>query len=370
MQPMYLRILSLLTLTLSSLAYGAPISNHESPEASLAPSLASSLHPSTSPTPAKAHGAPANLTALDVLEMQATLLEGMLTTRKSISARAELVTAYERLLGPVCMESMPGTLIYTPNSANARCKSLIEKTLKIDPENPMALCARDGIDSTVCQTAAKTVQLGTYSLDLPYQGASNLEAKIRSSKNAPLVDQLVQRLNNLTFKKPDRRNEAREQEIRGTYAKILALTCLVHRVKLESAPESQLRAVVEASRASNKTQGGLLSNDDLSFLNRLATGGPGINKQTINNPPPTPTIDPSSLFFFRTRLIPTKCEHFASQALNDYPLFPAAICQRYGYYSVNCIDAKRAEKRSAESKKMDARGAQVPQKSDGDIGRF
>jgi hypothetical protein len=225
-------------------------------------------------------------------------------------------------------------------SQEQRCTALLDKIAALDPENPALLCARNGIDSALCKKASRQVQVSSYSLDTPYQGNSNLEAKIRQARNKPLVDSLRAQINAITFKRSTEKNIARERTLKTLYGKLLALTCVAYRVRLEPAPESQLTEAQEKARPKNS----LLTDDELAFIESRSGAAPQPTT-TLPQEQPEQYDQAVERYFFRTRLLPSPCEQYVEEALQEVPGYAPAICHKYGYYTPQCIEAKRAEKR-------------------------
>ena len=68
-----------------------------------------------------------------------------------------LVDSAEKLLADNCFSTLHKTLVFDPQKNSAECQSSIDNTLAIDDENPLAICARDGLEASSCREASSSI---------------------------------------------------------------------------------------------------------------------------------------------------------------------------------------------------------------------
>ena len=304
------------------------------PSASVSESPSGTLPPSPSTSAKK-------LSNYEIYELQALLAETVYDQKKTLPALGDLLTFYEKMIGIKCMSRITSELTYSGNPTDPLCLELIDKTLRLHSNNPTALCARDGIDAKSCRNASESVTFGVYSVQAN-DGMSdeavraNLDEKIASSKNAPAIEKLEIKLFELKSrrKSPGKEADALNAQIKKMYAKLLALTCFGARVRL--APFGSRTKKPEVTK--NK------------LIEELAAlpGGRATPTATATVKPPPNSYDP-------VRILEERCLAHIKDSTTYAPQFPPGICQRWGYHSPQCIDAKRVEARTnAAVKKADA----------------
>jgi hypothetical protein len=320
--------------------------------ASLAPAPSLTLDvPFLSPTPSPS-GSPLTIPSsseggtlghLEILELQSMLAESEFLRDKTIEARSDLVNIYEQMVGPTCMPDLLSELSFSGMRGNRKCGELLDKLLELDQMNPMALCARDGIDSRSCRNAFAKTQFDTYSPEAMTttgtgQNGLDLEAKLASSRNAPMIEKLEGILYNINFMSNGKFSDEQKQKVRQTYAKLLTLTCFFPKLRLEPLAGG-------TGAAPSAPDKGLLG-EESGFEN------PGILGETHGDAP-NERFQAGPNLFKRTRLLAGKCAHYINESLVLFPDFSPATCQKWGYYSPLCVDAKRRDrsKKRAEAPK-------------------
>src|SRR5690606_4225125 len=86
-----------------------------------------------------------------------------------------------------CMPHVMQSLQYAGSPKDPVCLETIDRVLKIDVENPIAICARDGIDSKSCESAFAAQEREVYPPNLPLwpesEGpGSDLEMQLEASR--------------------------------------------------------------------------------------------------------------------------------------------------------------------------------------------
>lgn len=286
-------------------------------EPSAAPSLEGKLPPKVPQ---------GKLTPLEILKFQVTLSESSYQSNKTPENRSELITMYERLLGPLCMQGIASTLNYAGNPPpESECAALIEKTLAIDQENPAALCSRFGLENPICRDAYKTQVAVAADTSRPNRGGANredpyvsqLREKLSKARNDPIIKELSDKLATLEFNASQQRGteiNATNDQIRDTYRKVLRVTCVNIITRLSDPPQ------------------------------RSNTGQPRDSLWNEQSPFKLPAPEESAAHVKRERLIPAKCKRFIDKALKFDSRFPEALCFLHGVYSPRCIGARRFER--------------------------
>ncbi len=288
----------------------------------------------------------------DILELHALLSEKIYRTKNTPENRIKYIEALERRVGPLCMPHLTRDLIYTGMSKTEECSDWIEKILDLDPENPSAICARDGIDSRSCRTAYSKVQVGTYD-PTEYINSSDpmeaVEAKIAVSRNASEISTIEAQLEKLTFERPkgDQVEILREKR-KVLYNQLLALACTSIRLSITTSS-------TPPGEPGSSKKNLIISDAELESF--------GIPSTTLNNP------GPAARYTIHKRLLIPRCDRAIKLALNAFPELPSPLCQKFGYYSPQCVEAKRAEK-SAKRTELKKQGTDLPAPKDPDIGRF
>ena len=323
----------------------------------LAPSVGQSQevspNPSTAqPSPVKTGtssvlGSRGKMSLGEVLELQAMLAESAFLRKKTIDARADLINIYESMIGRVCMPDLTVSLAYDGHSTWKQCTDLIDKVLDLDPLNPTASCARDGIDSKSCRVAYASVKFDVYSpSDVSYSSSGDpkldLEAKLTESKNEPVISKLDSELMDSTYPRLNTADPVRVAKVRALFSRLLALSCTGVRLKLESAAAA-FSAPGFGSPKQKADSDGILGEASIPDL-----GAPPIGRDaSAASAPNQMPEDAKAINFGRVRLLPTRCQKYVEASLQLFPDFTPAICQKWGYYSPVCIDAKRRERKKS-----------------------
>lgn len=325
-------------------------------------------NPEATPTPGPRPAPRGPLSRIEVLQFQAELIESAFSAAPNLDNRADLVRAYEGLVGPHCMPKLHDTLSYKGPALGEKCLGYLNRLLDLDIDNPMAACVRNGIDSPPCREGYLSQKIGVHNPSSrrgPALGG-NLDALLTSKRNEVEV------------KKAEQSISLVETRFRGDSAKIsenarphlkryLQLTCVQSYLKLEpyKGEGDELRTVV----------------DKFLLIKPTPTPRPSLPASGVDRPDPFEVpmnennpraMDPKLERYTRTRLLLPQCRMAIDKARGIDPAFPGLDCYEFGAYSPNCIRAKRRErldKVNAE-RKAAASGARSTPAKDRDIGRF
>lgn len=287
----------------------------------------------------------------ELLNMRLLITEGTFTVKKTIESRADLVVLYEQMLGPACMPTITQELAYYGSRGNQKCNALLDKVFAIDREDPLAICARDGIDTRSCRSAYAKLEFDSYtpdSSDIQLVQDQKLRDELQRlhANNLKVMNALDTKLTKLSKLNRKKKivDETTMAEIRATVAQYLSLACANPRLALSEV-------------APNTTDGGAIKKNLFIFDDEDLPFAQQKKQNQISNTENTPV---TAKVYKHKRLLPSRCMKLIEQSLINISGFPPAICQKWGYYSPTCIDAKRADNRR-KIKEAAAAGRPVPE---------
>jgi len=91
--------------------------------------------------------------ATEYLQIKALMADNAYSMVQTSDTKSDVISALEDYLNHMCLRDLPRTLQYDGSPSSETCLNLIDKMLGLDSENPSAICARDGIDSSSCRSA-------------------------------------------------------------------------------------------------------------------------------------------------------------------------------------------------------------------------
>ena len=246
------------------------------------------------------------------------------------------------------MPDITQELTYYGSKGNKPCNDMLDKLFAVDPENPLGICARDGIDTRSCRSAYAKIEFAAYSSAaederLVKDPRLRLELRRLREKNELIMAQYEEAISKASQGGRRRSEQEKNNELRPLYAAYLSVACTGPRLRLAEVP---LKSARDESTRPAKGKSFLDDDDELPFQTR----GDASSSAGANALPK---------FLKHTRVLPERCNSIGERALSLFPGFPPAICQRWGYYSPTCIDAKRAERRR-KMKEAAAAGSPLP----------
>lgn len=273
----------------------------------------------TLPSEGKPPAAP--LSVIEVYKFQLQLAESTYHLSKDLASHSELLLAYERLIGPLCMSSAHTNLDYQGyDIKNTECADLIGKAEALFPKSPVVICAKEGFDSEECKTLTTKQPRGTMNFRASDSNSGkplfDVEAKLQQSSLEPklkAVNEGLEKIDNDTKLTDDEK----KKRFRRVFSLGIDMACRLFRVRLDQ------------------------------------IGG------TSEDP-----------ILRRTRLVTEECDSFLNRAENYVPNIPAIACARYGYYSPNCIDAIRTFRAEEQLTPIDDGVTLATPTPKDDIGRF
>lgn len=316
------------------------------------PALTSTAGPALTPLPPLSR-------AVETLKLQASLAENGYGIDKSESSALALIVAYERLIGPLCMPALHRTLSHPGAPTDPRCLEYMDKIVALDPENPIVLCARDGIDAQTCRSAFAAQQIETF---IPGSSAAtwtagtprptdSLNEQLAVSSVESKAQPIMSRINLLEYQLRSNRAlsaEDREKLVKS-YREGLDLSCRLTKLELRgTGPTKPTLNIASAGPlpAASPTQPPLFPG--------LATGTKRKSPfdevlEQFGGAPPTPASLPAKDGRVRIRKITDRCKDLVNRALRFDRRMALPICYRDGFYSPACIDARRREGTAPDS---------------------
>lgn len=275
------------------------------------------------------------------------LAENSYQINKKLENKIRLLRSYEKVLSKRCMAELHTTLSYLGNPKDPICVEYIARTFKLDKNSMMAICTRDGIDSRTCRVAASTQKLGEFNPEYEQNTEQAIlddvlinkreEPKIAEESSRLKIE--VETLRNSRKPLPDDKFKISEK-----LARLLNLNCRRNRIRLDNSDQEEVVADPTPTVPSS-----LGSNDfDTPEL-------PAKDEVKIPTPASNPYADLLSDMEKRERSdkespskriyeVTSNCNIYIDLALRGNPDFALAKCYGYGFYTPQCIDAKRKEK--------------------------
>jgi hypothetical protein len=290
---------------------------------------------------------------VESLRWEASLAENSHKIGKSEATRLALLVAYERVIGPICMPELHRALAYGGSPTDPRCLEYLDKTSRLDINNPLVVCAREGIDAKLCRLTFEAQKVEPYfpgysGTDSSNAGAAGeqLDAKLGESTIEPKLMEIDNEIKAIEYRLFARQAITPEQRtiLRNRYEQALALACRVTRLAFAEEPTAGAGSGVPGRDESGPsaptppplfpqlTQGDKPKGPMAELLEKLG------DSPTVENP-----IAPEKI---RKRLISDRCRDFIDRALRYEPVMALPVCYREGFYTPACIDARRAEKRA------------------------
>jgi hypothetical protein len=317
--------------------------------------------------------------ALNVNELKIEMAESQLKLRPSDKTTSELIAALEEFLNQNCFGELAKTLSYSGPPKDEQCISRMERLLQVNPDNPAALCLRDGLEAQSCKEAYRRQRL------VPFTGNNmpDLDPALKVGASAyekALLEKIQQDLAPLDVKwaaaKTDEEKKTIIEAALPSYERMMNTACriVVLRVsrvkedKKEEAPEikearERLNKIPENLRAEYQEK--MIADAEEQLAHVARNNDPvAIAKITalitaIRNPG-TELAPLTAENSERLRYVLPQCTDVLramKQRLGD---FPAPLCHTDGWYSPQCISAIKAYRakvrEEAEIKKRKAAG--------------
>lgn len=328
---------------------------------------------------------------LELAQWESDIAANSYAIRKSDKNLSSLVSAYEKVITHACMPNALQTLQHAGSPKDPVCLETIDRLLKVDAENPMAICARDGIDSKSCESAFAAQELEVYAPNTKLwpesEGAgADLELQIESSRSmgreeAIRLEAELGRAERLS--KVSESERARYQpEIERLTQRLLWSACRYPKLKVLD-PQNDPAKLQELERTAEYKKGveGMSEEErQILFGSFPLDGSPGEPGQPSRAATPGPMAEVINALrpekyrttetvararedgVRRIRLVSTECNKAIERATKTLPNSPAIPCARKGGFAPECIRALRAERiRKARETPRSEQGKTEPQ---------
>lgn len=256
------------------------------------------------------------LTPAELLVLKKEIAEKDYELKPGADTRGELLRTLEYLTATECFPKLMVKLKNTPAENSLACKDKINATLELYPDDPIAICARDGFLSVSCRESdVKIVIKGFEPAD---RGAiRGLDSELKAQQNAEKVKKLTDELHRIDQEARELPSDATPQVITAkrdegfkVLYQLIALTCADNYILVGKLEE--LKAIVNP-------------------------------KSSYDSEPPG--SDSTAEITGYVRMLPNQCIYYIDTALSVKPNFSSAICAKFGTYSPRCIEALKAAKK-------------------------
>jgi|GEM_PF-2358782 len=303
---------------------------------------------------------------LELALLNVGVAEAMREMLINVRTTSRLVGAYETVVTEACMPELRSTLRHAPNPSDPTCREYLNRLIAIDPGNPVAICARDGIDAPACSQAFARQHYSTYDPAIGLSGDAtsgpNIEGQVGVLRNEERVNSLE--LKYMEFVRAFRsgKNPKDREGALALLDQILDLTCigieLVIAQSNGSGADSQLGFSLSdtnpvATPSPTPRRSDLVPDDSKLPQRDDTSASTSSNPLKIlaeelkdNSPTPTPNaLD--KLYAVRTRVVPENCDAYLERAKLLDPNRASVVCAKEGAVSPNCISARRLARHQA-----------------------
>lgn len=318
------------------------------------------LSASAEPTPSHNRSTPAAKkadtisSAVGLNELKIEMAETRLKLIKDPSIISDLASALEEYLNTTCMAQLPQTLSYAGHPSDPICIARIQRLLEINPNNPVAVCAQEGIASKPCIDAYQNQAIV---IVYPATKADNLDPAIRVGLSKVTMDRIAKveeslQAVNAKYKQTLTPDEKREllNDAATLYDQILNLSCKVSAVGFvpgndagaNSEPEEisqareRLLQIPPAIRGDYQKEMSEKAEKELADPQTSPDRAGQLKEllQVIKDPDGLSKRQAANLK--RTRYILSKCAETLNLATKIVPDLPSITCFHQGWYSPKC----------------------------------
>lgn len=311
--------------------------------------------------------------AVGILELRIEMAENSLKFFKTPVNMEELISSLEEYLNNKCFGAVHKKLEYKGQPTDPTCVGYMDRLLQLNPDNPAAICLRDGIAAPSCVSAYQNQRTSVYYPSSSDQSVRSLALK--SGMSALEIDKLEKLT--LVMKEVNSKYQSTEEDAEklrlmddalALYDQMLALACRITAVrfnprsnsggkdedpelktmreKLLKIPpklreEHQERMMTEVENRFAAAKGNILEQARLKTLMEMIRNPSGDGTMTANTNE-------------RERLILPKCKEVITQALATFPQAPAPVCHQNGWFTPNCIQAIRLYRADLRQKRVQA----------------
>ncbi len=315
--------------------------------------------------PARVHAAPpapANTIdldrALDVNELKIAMAESSLRVNPSLRTIADLSAALERYLNAHCMGTLLQTLQYDGAPTDPVCIARMDRLLEIYPDNPVAVCVRDGIAAQSCSDAYRNQKTVAFSGGSTYDEIPDPALKVglsaEDSKKLTALRQTLLEVNQrYQAATTDIEKQKAMDDATNLYDQVLSLTCKVVALRLDKPDDQQqehedssineirerLLKIPPGIREDYQRQLLQKTEEELAKVGNDADARKILLQKMVVIQNPEEKRQATAAGKLRVRVVLPQCLEYIEQAQAILPNFPSPICHREGWYSPQCVVA-------------------------------
>lgn len=150
--------------------------------------------------PALAKPAPTKLTSrqrklAEFLELELELAKLRTELESPENSYARLAEVYEQLVEVYCLPTLSTTLQYAGPPEEPICLKYLDKLVELNPDNPVAVCVRTGIDSNNCASAFAEQYVSSNQGLFAARGNVDVQAKVTEQENRAFLEETNNKLN-------------------------------------------------------------------------------------------------------------------------------------------------------------------------------
>lgn len=297
--------------------------------------------------------------ALNVTDLKISMAESSLKLNPTLRSIAELSSALEAYLTSHCFGDVLRTLKYDGPPTHPTCIARMERLLEIYPQNPVAVCLRDGMSAQSCSNAYRSQSLKRFSggssiAEIP-DPALKVGLSAEDNNKLRALSETLRNVNNdYQRAQSDSDKQKYMDDATQLYDQILGITCRIVALKLEEPVDAKKEAVEDPSIRDArekllKVPPGLRADYQHKMLleaeSELARHQKDPARQkliierikVINNPEQKTSL--SAAGKLRSRVVLPSCFDYIEQSSKILPHFPSPTCHREGWYSPQCLEA-------------------------------
>ena len=263
-----------------------------------------------------------------------------------VRTRNMVIDAYQALVIRDCYSQVYKNLTYVP-PGSLQCQSLVTRLLQFEPQNPLAICARDGFDAVGCRTAYRGQTFRSFS---ERSADTELDQVLDLKRNEQEFNEIQNRISNLRSDFEIHQDLESRKKLIDTMEQGIEKACR----SITEGPADEitdgrelLKKYPELERIVRGEESGRSSSQG-SLINMIE---PTIPEGSEPTPTPidkpyagllrdlAPQSEPTTVQTTRYRNASPVCYSFVTQLLEFEPLHPRATCLRDGPYSPGCLIA-------------------------------
>jgi hypothetical protein len=296
--------------------------------------------------------------------------------RPSLQALAELANALEGYLNENCFGAMLQTLSYSGPPTNPDCIATMERLLDLYPNNPVATCLRDGIESQTCSDTYRGQSMKQFNTSASLEDTPDPALRIGlSASDREKLTAITETLNNVNRDYQTLAGDAEKQQqmenAMHLYDQALSIACKIVALQLEDPLAGKGAAVEDVSvreireklmkvppalRAEYQSKLMTQAEEELAKTKEDSSERALVLKRIEAIQKPEVDNKPTTLGKLRYRVVLPECYDLVGRAAVLVPSLPSPTCHRDGWQSPQCFAAVKRwhsyRKRIADQRKI------------------